>query len=660
MPLRPELSRRGATARRHGPALHRPVRRLRPGARADDARPARGRSRSRSAGRRARATRRSTRRRPPGRSAPAPSRCASRSPPAATRWAALESGAATIAVASEPELLAARDRGARLVAIGALVDRPLDGIVSLAARPVASVAAARRPHRRDDRARARRRPARDRARRRARLAHARAHPHHPVRPEPAAQLGPGDRARSAARGRSSWRQLAAAHHPARALTLPDAGVPTYSGLVVVVRVGEAHDDGPLLRAFLQSLTRGQRALAANPAAAAAVLATAQPADRRARRARRDRERPLDRRPAAAPSTPTATRTPGNGRPSAAGWRGHGLLAHAPNGAAGDHRRVPAGTGRVGPPHRAQRVGRGEPAPRLVGREELAHLVLLRAGARVAGAQPPDELAQPEVAGGDLVEAALAVQREALDGPGADARQRAQPPPGPLVVGTRAGRRGRARPRARRGAASARGPARGRRTRAAPARSPASAAALGRSRSSVCRRRARPSARTIRRSIPAAREYSISCSQIAHASASNGSGRRVGRSHGVRRTTGADQRVVAEARVERREVVVDAEREAHALERRPRSAPFERAPRADQDRPRDALRRAHAARARPSTCSRRSSTPPRERITPSAPPPGSRSGQRGVSSTRRSQMPAEITHGAALKRASRTRRAVSAA
>jgi hypothetical protein len=46
----------------------------------------------------------------------------------------------------------------------------------------------------------------------------------------------------------------------------------------------------------------------------------------------------------------------------------------------------------------------------------------------------------------------------------------------------------------------------------------------------------PSRRTIRRSIAAARGYSISCSQIAHASASNGSGRRRGRSHGQRRTS----------------------------------------------------------------------------------------------------------------------------
>jgi hypothetical protein len=47
----------------------------------------------------------------------------------------------------------------------------------------------------------------------------------------------------------------------------------------------------------------------------------------------------------------------------------------------------------------------------------------------------------------------------------------------------------------------------------------------------------PSRRTILRSIAEARRPSISCSQTAQASASNGSGRRRGRSQGRRRITG---------------------------------------------------------------------------------------------------------------------------
>jgi ABC-type nitrate/sulfonate/bicarbonate transport system substrate-binding protein len=70
--------------------------------------------------------------------------------------------------------------------------------------------------------------------------------------------------------------LASAHHPAQVLEIQQAGVPNYAGLAIVVRVGEAHNDGPLLRAFLQSLTRGQRAVAADPRSAAAQLAKLDP------------------------------------------------------------------------------------------------------------------------------------------------------------------------------------------------------------------------------------------------------------------------------------------------------------------------------------------------------------------------------------------------
>src|SRR5579862_2772720 len=57
-------------------------------------------------------------------------------PPGDDSLGALERGAADVAVASEPQLLAARDRGAKLVAVGALVGRPLDAFVSLARRAV--------------------------------------------------------------------------------------------------------------------------------------------------------------------------------------------------------------------------------------------------------------------------------------------------------------------------------------------------------------------------------------------------------------------------------------------------------------------------------------------------------------------------------------------
>ena len=66
-------------------------------------------------------------------------------------------------------------------------------------------------------------------------------------------------------------------------------------------------------------------------------------------------------------------------------------------------------------------------------------------------------------------------------------------------------------------------------------------------------------------MASARSASMSCSQIAHASASNGSGRRMTRRCGRARTERPDERIGAEAVVERAQVVVDAEREAHALQ-----------------------------------------------------------------------------------------------
>jgi putative hydroxymethylpyrimidine transport system substrate-binding protein len=186
---------------------------------------------------------------------------------------ALESGAAGVAVVSEPALLDARAGGATVVAIGALVSQPLDAIVSLAARPVASAAALA-----GDTVAVSPTP----------LAGAEmvsvlgaGHPAGvhwaTVRGSLAAALRSG---RAQATLSELWpieqATLGLAHRPATVLELAQAGVPTYSGLVLAVRLDEAHYDGPLLRAFLQSLTRGERTAAADPTAAVMALAKANP------------------------------------------------------------------------------------------------------------------------------------------------------------------------------------------------------------------------------------------------------------------------------------------------------------------------------------------------------------------------------------------------
>lgn len=71
-------------------------------------------------------------------------------------------------------------------------------------------------------------------------------------------------------------QLQLAHkHP---LTIPidHAGVPTYDELILVVREEDARTRGQDLRAFLQALTRGERAVRTNPAGAAALVEKANP------------------------------------------------------------------------------------------------------------------------------------------------------------------------------------------------------------------------------------------------------------------------------------------------------------------------------------------------------------------------------------------------
>jgi len=187
--------------------------------------------------------------------------------------AALESHRAGVAIVSEPELLAARDGGARLVGIGALVRQPLDGIVSSETRPVASVAALSQ----------RTIAVAPGAFTHAELATALNGAHLapgavktvPLRGDALSALSAkGVAATLGADWATSKVSLAQHHQQAHVLQIQQLGVPGFSQLVIAVRVGEARYEGPLLRAFLQSLTRGERAAQSNPGAVAGVLAAA--------------------------------------------------------------------------------------------------------------------------------------------------------------------------------------------------------------------------------------------------------------------------------------------------------------------------------------------------------------------------------------------------
>jgi putative hydroxymethylpyrimidine transport system substrate-binding protein len=187
----------------------------------------------------------------------------------------LAAGKVDMAISYEPELLLARDEGLKLVSIGALVQRPLTSIIALPGSHVKSVAdlagktvgTAGIPY--------------QAAELKTALQSAGVNPASVHEVNVGFNLVPAMLSgKVAATLGGYWNyeaiQLQLMHkHP---LTIPidQAGVPTYNELVLVVREDEAHSDGQDLRAFLQALTRGQRAVQADPAATAALLLKANP------------------------------------------------------------------------------------------------------------------------------------------------------------------------------------------------------------------------------------------------------------------------------------------------------------------------------------------------------------------------------------------------
>ena len=76
-------------------------------------------------------------------------------------------------------------------------------------------------------------------------------------------------------------QLRLAHKHPLVIPVDRAGVPNYDELVIVAREDEARHAGQDLRSFMQALTRGEREVRADPAAATSTLLTANPSlDRR--------------------------------------------------------------------------------------------------------------------------------------------------------------------------------------------------------------------------------------------------------------------------------------------------------------------------------------------------------------------------------------------
>jgi putative hydroxymethylpyrimidine transport system substrate-binding protein len=239
----------------------------------------------------------------------------------------LAAGKVEMAISYEPELLLARDEGLKLVSIGALVQRPLTSIIALPSSHIKSVAdlagktvgTAGIPY--------------QAAELKAALQSAGVDPASVREVNVGFNLVPAMLSGkvSATLG-GYWNyeaiQLQLLHkHP---LTIPidEAGVPTYNELVLVVREEQARNDGQDLRAFLQALTRGERAVRGNPAAAAALLVKANPS----LEPRLQLESIKQTLPAALPagSHPYGYQDPSAWTAFGNWMLSHGLLRHNPN------------------------------------------------------------------------------------------------------------------------------------------------------------------------------------------------------------------------------------------------------------------------------------------------------------------------------------------
>jgi putative hydroxymethylpyrimidine transport system substrate-binding protein len=186
----------------------------------------------------------------------------------------LAAGRADMAISYEPELLLARDKGTKVVSIGALTQRPLTSIISIShsVHSVAELAGKRVgtagiPYQS------------------AELNAALAHAGVSIPSVKVSDVG-FDLVQAMLSGHVDatiggfWNyeaiQLRLMHRQPTVIPVDQAGVPNNQELNLVVREGDARSRGQDLRAFLQALTRGEREVRAQPAQAAADVLAANP------------------------------------------------------------------------------------------------------------------------------------------------------------------------------------------------------------------------------------------------------------------------------------------------------------------------------------------------------------------------------------------------
>jgi putative hydroxymethylpyrimidine transport system substrate-binding protein len=187
----------------------------------------------------------------------------------------LASGKADLAISYEPELLLARARGAKLVSIGALVQRPLTSIISLGKRAI------RRPAQLEGKRVGTAGIPYQEAYLKTILEDAGADPDS-VRPiNVGFNLVPAllTKRADAVLG-MFWNvegvQLARQDKDPVILRMDEVGVPTYNELVIVAREADVRSRGPVLRRFMRALARGHEQLRKNPDVGVDALVKANP------------------------------------------------------------------------------------------------------------------------------------------------------------------------------------------------------------------------------------------------------------------------------------------------------------------------------------------------------------------------------------------------
>jgi putative hydroxymethylpyrimidine transport system substrate-binding protein len=240
-------------------------------------------------------------------------------------------GKVDIAISYEPELLLARDKGARLIGIGALVQQPLTSIIALGSAKIRTpadlagktVGTAGIPY--------------QSAYLKTILAKAGIAPSRVKETNVGFNLVPAMLSKKVdATLGGFWNyegiQLQQAKKNPTIIRMPQAGVPTYDELVLVTREQNVRQRGPLLRRFVQALQSGALAVKADPAAGVDPLLAAN----------RDLQRPLQLAAVKAttaaffpakPNQPYGWQDPDEWKAYGEWMQSNGLLTHPPTAAA---------------------------------------------------------------------------------------------------------------------------------------------------------------------------------------------------------------------------------------------------------------------------------------------------------------------------------------